>query len=587
VKVRGLLLASLLVLGACHVRAQHTHDDGGGRDISVALFSTRSVHSVTLAPVGPDAWIAHCARCAHQPLVQPLQLRGAVDLYAGGALRITDDEIHDERSANGLWRLRSAGSHRDLDIVLTIPSERYVAAVLNAEAAPNEPEPSLEALAIVARTYALRERHYTAPPGHLAAEECDSTECQAMHLGRIPDSIASAVRATAGETLWHGDARALVFFGENCGGWTEDAGAVWPNLAHVKYLAGHADPYCTRAGASRWHAEISLEQLASIARREGWRLPTTIVSAQVRERSSSHRALRILFRGADGTTASVSASALRFGIGRALGWNRVRSSAYDLGLRHGALVFDGHGYGNGVGLCQSGAAEMAREGKSMTEILAFYFPGTDVRIQPTDHGWQEANAAALKVRSTMPLTDARRRIVLDAWSEARMRFATPATGHHVQLVFAPTTELFRQLTAQPGWALASTRGNTIVLQPDAVLRANGQTLSPTLLHEMLHVLVESESTERAPLWLREGLVEVLSGETNAKTGARSAGLSDSDLAHPDSLSAARRAHQAAAAAVRALLARYGMSTVRGWLSSGVPPAVASEIRSNSASKDKR
>ena len=32
---------------------------------------------------------------------------------------------------------------------------------------------------------------------------------------------------------------------------------------------------------------------------------------------------------------------------------------------------------------------------------------------------------------------------------------------------------------------------------------------------MLHVLVEAEATERAPLWLREGLVEVLAGETGA------------------------------------------------------------------------
>src|ERR1019366_9957144 len=80
-----------------------------------------------------------------------------------------------------------------------------------------------------------------------------------------------------------------------------------------------------------------------------------------------------------------------------------------------------------------------------------------------------------------------------------------------EIVFAPTTEIFRQLAAQPGWALASTRGNAIVLQPEAVLRAHGRIASAALLHEMLHVLVEAEAGEHAPLWLPEGLVEVLAG----------------------------------------------------------------------------
>ena len=48
------------------------------------------------------------------------------------------------------------------------------------------------------------------------------------------------------------------------------------------------------------------------------------------------------------------------------------------------------------------------------------------------------------------------------------------------------------------------------------------TASATLLHEMLHVLVEAEASERTPLWLREGLVEVLAGET-AGSAQRSCG----------------------------------------------------------------
>ena len=147
-----------------------------------------------------------------------------------------------------------------------------------------------------------------------------------------------------------------------------------------------------------------------------------------------------------------------------------------------------------------------------------------------------------------------------------------------EIVFAPSTEVFRQMTTQPGWALASTKGSTIVLQPQAVLHAQGRDASATLLHEMLHVLVEAESSERAPLWLREGLVEALAQEDVrplrvAPASAVSLNTIEKTLSHPDSLQSSERAHRAAAATVQMLIARYGLPTVRGWLSSGVPAGV--------------
>src|ERR1039458_3612909 len=107
-------------------------------------------------------------------------------------------------------------------------------------------KPLISALAILARTYALNGSHYTAAPGRLAAELCDSTECQAMRLEAPPPAIDDATRATAGETLWFSAGRAEVFFSQNCGGITEDAGVVWPKLRGLPYLRSHADPYCLR-----------------------------------------------------------------------------------------------------------------------------------------------------------------------------------------------------------------------------------------------------------------------------------------------------------------------------------------------------
>lgn len=549
----------------------------GGRDVSVAMFSTHPVHAVTLSPAGAGAWTASCPGCRHQPLTAPLHLRGPADLYAGGPVRVTEDGPPSARNATavGLWHLRSAADD-ELDIVLTLPSERYTEVVVNAEAAADDQPAALEALAIAARTYALNGTHYSARPGHLAATLCDSTECQALRTGAIPGSISAAVRATAGETLWFAGARADVFFSQNCGGITEDATAVWPRQPGRAYLRSHPDPFCVRRDRAHWHAEVPLADFAEIARREAWRLPPAIASARVTRRSASHRALQLAFTGRTGEQATLSASALRFGIGRALGWNKVRSDAYDIAVRGGLLVFDGQGYGHGVGLCQAGAAEMAREGKTARETLAFYFPGTTVGIGLADHGWTDTAALPLHIRNVTPLLPERLQMLREAWTEAQQRFpgahAMPPT-----VTFAPTTELFRQMTAQPGWELASTQGDQIVLQPPAVFSHARVSLRDVLLHEMLHVLVEAESTPRAPLWLREGLVECLAAEPappHPDSHPLSAGQTDAGLGHADTWAASQAAHRAAAARVRTLAARYGIAAVRSWLRTGVPAGVA-------------
>jgi stage II sporulation protein D len=253
-------------------------------------------------------------------------------------------------------------------------------------------------------------------------------------------------------------------------------------------------------------------------------------------------------------------------VGRALGWNLVRSDAYELAVRNGTLVFDGHGHGHGVGLCQAGAKEMAVEGKSARDILEFYFPGTTVRITPSDEGWRETRLGVLRVRSAEELAPAQTAQLLRTWSEAQRLFV-PARPVTPQIVIAPSTEIFRQLTGQPGWMLASTGGDTIVLQPETVLKK--QDAEGTILHEMLHVLVEAEATSRAPLWLREGLVEFLASRATDSSPMGTGAIADG-LTHAESLSISQRAHAAAAAKVKAFVARYGVPVVRGWLVSGVP-----------------
>jgi SpoIID/LytB domain protein len=52
------------------------------------------------------------------------------------------------------------------------------------------------------------------------------------------------------------------------------------------------------------------------------------------------------------------------------------SAHFDLQRRQDRYLFEGRGFGHGVGLCQAGAQARAANGMSALSILAFYYPGT-------------------------------------------------------------------------------------------------------------------------------------------------------------------------------------------------------------------
>jgi stage II sporulation protein D len=107
--------------------------------------------------------------------------------------------------------------------------------------------------------------------------------------------------------------------------------------------------------------------------------------------------------------------------------------------------------------------------------------------------------------------------------------------------------------------------------------ASRQLLADTMRHEFLHALVEREAGPKAPLWLREGLVEAWSESGPARTPSARPKLTidgtNAALAHPASEAESEAAHRAAAWYASQLLTRYGRAQVLDWLRSDVPAGV--------------
>ena len=548
--------------------------------LTVEVLSTHRLEQVTFTPLSPRDWIRRCAECGQKPATAPLAIRVSGDGVAtlagkpirsvelDGAFRVGEDG--GGISVDGVWKVRPENGQ--LRVLLTMDSERYVALALEGEATTTQPSEWLKAMAVTIRTFALENAGRHAKEGF---DLCDSTHCQALRYAKPAPDMERAVQETAGETLWYAGRRAEVFYTQNCGGKSEAAAEAWPGV-HVPYLSEHDDPWCVRRGAAEWHAEVPVANVVAVSRAQGWKLPATITSVRVVKRTAAGRARLLEFDGA-GTAATVSASSFRFAIDRVMGWNRLRSDWYSVSLSGSALDFTGRGYGHGVGLCQAGAQEMASEGRSYREILAFYFPGTKLGVSDSDGGWQkeqEAGWTMLSVGGAPGL----RAAANAAWEEAQRLFPPKDIVAPVVRAF-PTTELFRESVQEPGWVLAATHGTEIALQPPEVLARSGKE-DETLRHEFLHVLVEHEAGAGTPLWLREGLVEALADEQAGGGLAASDDPKafDAALTHPASYDDALRAHAEAAAMVRALIAAYGMEQVRGWLRGGVPGEALTRLR---------
>ena len=130
--------------------------------------------------------------------------------------------------------------------VVEMPPERYVAAVLAGEGGVLQSDAALQALAVAARTYAVRLKGRHASEGY---DFCDTTHCQRIEPKGITPRLESIAAESAGELLWYQGKPAFTPYSQDCGGRTEDAGAVWPErfkASATKPLAFNSSTNCRR-----------------------------------------------------------------------------------------------------------------------------------------------------------------------------------------------------------------------------------------------------------------------------------------------------------------------------------------------------
>ena len=278
----------------------------------------------------------------------------------------------------------------------------------------------------------------------------------------------------------------------------------------------------------------------------------------------------------------ISAEDFRLAVGRALGWNRIRSNWFEVTVTGDSFLFHGRGSGHGVGLCQAGAAVMAQQGRGYDEILAQYFPQTTLADSTTGAAWKSLSGPlqsgpGFALKTTEP-SDAQYIPVLACALEEAKRRSGLAQGTTIAVRTYRSTSAFRDATLAPGWVAAFTEGNQIDLQPLRIL-AGRKLLEGVLVHEVLHTLVEAHAASNTPLWLREGLVEVWSGYTTQGSKPNlTLDKVNAELVHSSTEAESEAAHRSAGWYASQLIAHFGLPQVLEWLRSDLPQSALAVLR---------
>jgi SpoIID/LytB domain protein len=294
-------------------------------------------------------------------------------------------------------------------LVNLVALEDYLRGVVPHEIGPKAPQAAVEAQAILARTYALRNRQRFGIDGY---ELCADVQCQVYKgwAGTVPRADA-AIRQTQGQVLTYDNHLVDAVYSSTSGGITAAYEDVWGGDGRP-YLPGRIDQPIPAwdLQARPLGEEKALKQF--LAQKTGfnesgwdwfrWQRSSSLGQLQTelqrylqkehpeQARFKTLKRLSVTGRSPRGRVLQMEALTDRGKI--VIGRDEIRriftaprSTLFylePLRTAQGKLTgyqFIGGGFGHGVGLSQTGAYRLADLGWSPARILTFYYPGSRVQ----------------------------------------------------------------------------------------------------------------------------------------------------------------------------------------------------------------
>lgn len=279
-----------------------------------------------------------------------------------------------------------------LDAVLHIALEDYVKGVIPYEIGVDSPLEALKSQAVAARTEIVKALITNKYSGEFY-DICADVECQ-VYAGnnKRTSRTDSAVTLTKAQILEYDNEVIDAYFASSCGGKSERVEKVWPwrggpkpylisqydSDSEIKinpqtqisdWLNSNPNVYCNpniyndlpswSKNNFRWKKEVKLVDIDSIS---------------ILERGESGR-IHSLLTWNNGKTDTLSYELAV----RKMSNPPLKSSAFIYHKTDSTWIFEGAGWGHGVGMCQTGAVSRANRGQNYKQILSHYFPKTELK----------------------------------------------------------------------------------------------------------------------------------------------------------------------------------------------------------------
>lgn len=335
-------------------------------------------------------------------------------------IQVQEGEKKDSASLYGGKLRLQPNAYGSYTLVNDVPLETYLRGVVPHEIGISAPPAAIEAQAVLARTYALRNlRRFTIDK----YEICASTDCQVYKgLTEVFPISDRAIAATRGLVLTYNNELVDALYSSNAGGVTAPFNDVWdgaerPYLRAVVDSVANSWDLASRSLADeqnlrafinlkkgfneddwdlfRWREEASLEEIAKFLQQYLQRRNhpmanlKSVQQVRVVERSPAGRVLRMEVQ-TDVGVVQISKDDIRNAFYPPISTLFYLDPVYKADKTLKGYAFVGGGFGHGVGLSQSGSYRLGKLGWTSQQILNFYFPGT--QLQPLNDSivfWQD------------------------------------------------------------------------------------------------------------------------------------------------------------------------------------------------------
>lgn len=270
--------------------------------------------------------------------------------------------------------------HQETGEVEEVALDTYLCHVVSAEMPVDYELEALKAQAVVARTYTI---YKVQNKKHDNADICDDSKCcqawvsKETRFSRWEEGkqesnwakIEQCVKETAGKVITYEGKPINAFFHANSGGTTELPVNVWGGTG-LPYL--QVVETAGEEGYTQYQSEVSLTQEELLEK-----LKTKYEDIQID--FTNPEEIKVLEY-----TDSGRVKTIKFGNHELSGVETrtllgLRSTNFEVLQENNTIKFSVKGYGHGVGMSQTGADSLAKQGKNYEEIIKHFYVGVEIQ----------------------------------------------------------------------------------------------------------------------------------------------------------------------------------------------------------------